>query len=386
MSHSCSRLNPATGQNGVAENQMSDRPRARDFGVKIGSLETGANNSITDIPGVRVGQVTLISGEGTLRPGHGPIRTGVTAILPHTGNIFREKVKAASFIINGFGKSVGLFQVDELGVLETPIVLTNALNVGIVADALVEYMLKMNPEIGVTTGTVNPIVCECNDGFLNDIRGRHVRHEHVRKALQDTTDGPVEEGVVGAGTGMSAFELKGGIGSSSRVISKEFGGYFVGALVLLNCGLLPDLRIDGVPVGRELAMSGSVATLESGSIIILIATDAPVTSRQLKRMARRATHGLARTGSISGHSSGDIVLAFSTVNRVPHYKCDAKPHSGSVFEEDMDWLFRGVIESTEEAILNSLFKARTTIGRDGNRRLALPLDETRKILQKYGKV
>jgi D-aminopeptidase len=310
----------------------------------------------------------------------------VTAILPHSDNLFREKVKAASVIINGFGKSVGLFQVDELGVLETPILLTNALNVGIVTDALVEYMLEMNPEIGVTTGTVNPIVCECNDGFLNDIRGRHVRREHVQKALHDTTDAPVEEGAVGAGTGMSAFELKGGIGSSSRVIPKEFGGFSVGALVLSNFGLLPDLRIDGVPVGRELAMSGSGATAENGSIIILIATDAPVTSRQLKRMARRATHGLARTGSISGHSSGDIVLAFSTVNRVPHYKYDAKPHSGSVFEEDMIWLFRGVIESTEEAILNSLFKAKTTVGRDGNRRIALPLDETRKILQKYGRI
>lgn len=367
-------------------NEMSNRPRVRDFGVKIGSLGPGENNSITDIPGVRVGHVTLINGEGPLKPGLGPIRTGVTAILPHSGNLFREKVKAASFVINGFGKSVGLIQVDELGVLETPVLLTNALNVGIVADALVEYMLEMNSEIGVTTGTVNPIVCECNDGFLNDIRGRHVRHEHVRKVLHDTADGLVEEGAVGAGTGMSAFELKGGIGSSSRVIPKEFGGYFVGALVLSNFGLLPDLRIDGVPVGRELSMSGGLATVESGSIIILIATDAPVTSRQLKRMARRATHGLARTGSISGHGSGDIVLAFSTVNRVPHYKYDAKSHTGSVFEEDMIWLFRGVIESTEEAILNSLFKARTMVGRDGNRRMALPLDETRKILQRHGKI
>ncbi len=320
------------------------------------------------------------------RPGHGPIRTGVTAILPHSGNIFREKVKAASFVINGFGKSIGLIQVDELGVLETPVLLTNALNVGIVADALVEYMLEMNSEIGVTTGTVNPIVCECNDGFLNDIRGRHVRHDHVRKALHDTTDGLIEEGAVGAGTGMSAFELKGGIGSSSRILPKEFGGYSVGTLVLSNFGLLSDLRIDGVPVGQELSMSGDFVNAENGSIIILIATDAPVTSRQLKRMARRATHGLARTGSISGHGSGDIVLAFSAVNRVPHYKYDAKSHTGSVFEEDMIWLFRGVVESTEEAILNSLFKARTMVGRDGNKRIALPLDETRKILQKHGKI
>jgi len=362
------------------------RPRVREFGIKIGSLEPGRHNSITDVQGVRVGHVTLIEGEGPLRPGHGPIRTGVTAVLPHNGNVFKEKVKAASFVINGFGKSIGLIQIDELGVLETPILLTNALNVGIVADALVEHMLNMNPDIGVTTGTVNPIVCECNDGFLNDIRGRHVRHEHVREALRDATDGLVEEGVVGAGTGMSAFELKGGIGSSSRILPREFGGYVVGALVLSNFGLLNDLRIDGVPVGRELSMKGALVTAENGSIIILIATDAPVTSRQLKRMARRATHGLARTGSISGHGSGDIVLAFSTANRVPHYKQDIKPHTGSIFEEDMIWLFRGVVESTEEAILNSLFKARTTVGRDGNRRMALPLDETRNIVQKYGKI
>jgi D-aminopeptidase len=362
------------------------RPRAREFGIRIGSLEPGKYNSITDVQDVRVGHVTLMEGEGPLDPGHGPVRTGVTVVLPHNGNLFKEKVKAASFIINGFGKSIGMIQIDELGVLETPILLTNALNVGVVADALVEYMLNMNPDIGVTTGTVNPVVCECNDGFLNDIRGRHVRNEHVKKALTGTTDGPVEEGAVGAGTGMSAFELKGGIGSSSRIVPKEFGGYVVGALVLSNFGLLNDLRIDGVPVGQELSKSMVPTAAESGSIIILVATNAPATSRQLKRMARRATHGLARTGSISGHGSGDIVLAFSTVNRVPHYKHDAKPHTGSVFEEDMIWLFRGVVESTEEAILNSLFKARTIVGRDGNKRIALPLEETREILRKFGRI
>jgi len=362
------------------------RLRIRDFGVKIGSLEPGRHNCITDVQGVHVGHVTLIEGQGALRPGHGPIRTGVTAILPHKGNIFREKVKAASFVINGFGKSIGLVQVDELGTLETPILLTNTLNVGIVADALIEHMLEMNPDIGVTTGTVNPVVGECNDSFLNDIRGRHVKPEHVREALRTATDGQVQEGAVGAGTGMSAFELKGGIGSSSRIMPTQHGGYIVGVLVLSNFGRLTDLIIDGAPVGRDLSRRMGSAPAADGSIIILIATDAPVSSRQLKRMAKRATHGLAKTGSISTHGSGDIVIAFSTTNRIPHYREDMKAPVGSVFEEDLSWLFRATAEATEEAILNSLFKAETMIGRDGNRRMALPLDQTQQILENYGKI
>lgn len=364
----------------------SSRPRIRDFGIKIGVQELGEHNTITDVQGIRVGSVTLIEGEGPLRPGRGPVRTGVTAILPHEGNTFREKVKAASFVINGFGKSIGLVQIDELGTLETPILLTNTLNVGIVADALIEYMLEMNPEIGVTTGTVNPVVGECNDRFLNDIRGRHVKHQHVREALRTATRGPVEEGAVGAGTGMSAFELKGGIGSSSRITPKQQGGYTVGALVLSNFGLLPDLIIDGVPVGRHLSEQMGSKAGGDGSIIIIIATDAPVTSRQLKRMAKRATHGLARTGSISSHGSGDIVIAFSTAGRVPHYREDVRAPAGQVFEEDLTWLFRATAESTEEAILNSLFRAETVVGRDGNKRIALPLDQTRRIIDEYGKI
>jgi len=362
------------------------RPRVREFGIKIGSLEPGAYNCITDVQGVSVGHVTLIEGQGALRPGHGPIRTGVTAILPHRGNVFREKVKAASFVINGFGKSIGLVQLDELGTLETPILLTNTLNVGLVADALIEHMLEANPDIGVTTGTINPVVGECNDSFLNDIRGRHAKSEHVRQALRTATDGQLEEGAVGAGTGMSAFQLKGGIGSSSRVIPSQYGGYVVGSIVLSNFGRLTELIIDGVPVGRDLYEHMAPKSSANGSIIILIATNAPVSSRQLKRMAKRATHGLARTGSVSTHGSGDIVIAFSTTSRVPHYREDIRTPVGSVFEEDLTWLFRATAEATEEAILNSLFRAETMVGRDGNTRIALPLDQARTILQKYRKI
>ncbi len=362
------------------------RPRVRDFGIEIGSLEPGTYNSITDVQGVQVGHVTLIKGEGTLKPGQGPIRTGVTAVLPHNGNIFREKVKAASFVINGFTKSIGLIQIDEVGTLETPILLTNTLNVGIVADALIEHMLELNPDIGVTTGTVNPVVGECNDRFLNDIRGRHVRPEHVRQTLRTATSEQVEEGAVGAGTGMSAFELKGGIGSSSRILSSQHGGYVVGSLVLSNFGRLTDLIINGTPVGKHLSGQMTSTPSANGSIIILVATNAPVSSRQLKRMAKRTTHGLARTGSVSTHGSGDIAIAFSTANRVPHYREDIRAPVGSVFEEDLTWLFRATAEATEEAILNSLFKAETIVGRDGNRRTALPLDLTKTILQKYAKI
>jgi D-aminopeptidase len=310
----------------------------------------------------------------------------VTAILPHRGNIFREKVKAASFVINGFGKSIGLVQIDELGTLETPILLTNTLNVGLVADALVEYMLEANPDIGVTTGTVNPVVGECNDSFLNDIRGRHVKREHVREALRSAGAGQLEEGTVGAGTGMSAFELKGGIGSSSRAVPSQNGGYVVGVLVLSNFGKLPDLTIDGVPVGRELFGCITPEPATDGSIIVVIATDAPLSSRQLRRVARRATHGLARTGSISTHGSGDIVIAFSVVSRVPHYREDTAIPAGSIFEEDLTLLFRAAAEATEEAVLNSLFRAETVIGRDGHTRVALPLDQTTAILQRYRRI
>ncbi len=363
-----------------------DRPRARDLGIIIGELAPGPYNSITDVKGVRVGHVTIIRGKGKLRPGKGPVRTGVTVILPHEGNLFKEKVRAACYVINGFAKPIGLIQVHELGLLESPIAITNTLNVGIVADALIQYMLDLNPDIGVTTGTVNPVVLECNDGYLNDIRGRHVRHEHVYEAIETAKGGPVKEGCVGAGTGMIAFEFKAGVGTASRRVPTEAGGYIVGALVVSNFGRREDLRIDGVPVGRELASICRIYRRREGSIIVIIATDAPLTSRQLRRLCKRATHGIARVGGISHHYSGDIVVAFSTAYRVPHYHRLASQKIETLREESLSLLFRAAVEAVEEAIVNSLLKATTMDGRDNHVCYAIPIDQLVEILRRYGRL
>ncbi|MCX8168737.1 MAG: P1 family peptidase [Candidatus Methanomethylicia archaeon] len=358
--------------------------RVRDIGLKIGFFEPGATNSIVDVKGVSVGHCTLISGEGKLIPGKGPVRTGVTVIFPHEDkNVFKNKVFASSYVINGFGKPIGLVQLNELGQLETPIALTNTLNVGLVADAIIEYMLDLNTDIGVTTGTVNPVVLECNDGFLNDIRGRHVKHEHVYEAIKNVSCDRVLEGAVGAGTGMSCFEFKGGIGSASRKLPKEVGGYTIGVLVLSNFGRRIDLTIAGIPVGLELKDYGVSKLQLHGSIVIIIATDAPLTPRQLNRLAKRATHGLARTGSYSSHGSGDFVVAFSNAHKIPHYG-DFIVYELKMFNENyLSYLFRAVVEAVEEAILNSMFMAETTIGRDGNIRYAIPIDKVVDILVKY---
>lgn len=358
--------------------------RVRDIGLKIGFFEPGATNSIVDVKGVSVGHCTLISGEGKLIPGKGPVRTGVTVIFPHEDkNVFKNKVFASSYVINGFGKPIGLVQLNELGQLETPIALTNTLNVGLVADAIIEYMLDLNTDIGVTTGTVNPVVLECNDGFLNDIRGRHVKHEHVYEAIKNVSCDRVLEGAVGAGTGMSCFEFKGGIGSASRKLPKEVGGYTIGVLVLSNFGRRIDLTIAGIPVGLELKDYGVSKLQLHGSIVIIIATDAPLTPRQLNRLAKRATHGLARTGSYSSHGSGDFVVAFSNAHKIPHYG-DFIVYELKMFNENyLSYLFRAVVEAVEEAILNSMFMAETIIGRDGNIRYAIPIDKVVDILVKY---
>jgi D-aminopeptidase len=370
------------------------RLRAREIGLRPGVLPPGANNAITDVAGVRVGQTTVSWGDGALRPGHGPARTGVTAIMPHGGNLFQEKVPAAIHVINGFGKTTGLAQVEELGTIETPIALTSTLCVGRVADALITHAISMNPEIGVTTSTVNPIVGECSDAFLNDIQGRHVREEHVLSAIASATGGAVAEGAVGAGTGMMAFQYKGGIGTASRVIDPELGGWTVGALVLANFGLRRHLVIDGVPIGRLLADDHD-AVPERGSIMIVLATDAPLLDRGLKRIARRASLGLARTGSIAGHGSGDVVIAFSTaaVVRIPHtapegiLAVEIVAENGPARQASaIDALFTATIEATEEAVINALFAAETTIGRDGNTGEALPLATVRDILAAHGRI
>jgi len=361
--------------------------RLRDLGVTPGLLPPGRLDAITDVPGVRVGHVTLIAGDGPLRPGEGPIRTGVTAILPHGGDLFQEKVVAAVRTFNGFGKALGFEQIRELGVIETPILLTNTLNVPRVADAVIDYMLARNPEIGLTAGTVSPVVGECNDGFLNDIRGRHVHAEHVLAALQGATAGPVGEGAVGAGTGTACFGFKGGIGTASRLTQ---AGYTLGALVQTNFGAREHLQISGVPVGRHFRDRLLPATGPgAGSVMIVLATDAPLTARQLGRVASRAALGLARTGAISASGSGDFVIAFSTANRRPHRPAGAVQTLQALAEEGhatIDDLFLAVVEAVEEAVLNSLTAATTMTGRDGHTLYALPPDELADLLWRYGRL
>ncbi|WP_282609531.1 P1 family peptidase [Pelagibius sp. Alg239-R121] len=341
-------------------------PSARDLGIQIGSLPSGALNAITDVEGLSVGQVTLSDGS---------VQTGVTAILPHGGSLFREKLPAAVQVFNGFGKSIGFVQIEELGTLESPLVLTNTLSVGTASEALVRYLLAQNPEIGTTTGTVNPVVLECNDGaWLNDIRGLHVTAAHVEEALKSATPGPFAQGAVGAGTGMSAYGLKGGIGSASRVVSLAGRDVVLGALVLSNMGRLSDLTVAGRQLGPAIAkdLKKRDATREQGSIIVILATDAPVSDRQLRRIASRAGAGIARTGSHFGSGSGDIALAFSTAAKIPHAKpMDPVLQRWQLHEDALDPLFRAVIESTEEAILNSMLYAVPTVGRDGRSRASL---------------
>lgn len=363
------------------------RPRAREVGLVVGDLPPGPLNGITDVPGVLVGHATLVEGEGPLRPGAGPVRTGVTVIRPHAGNLFREKVRAAVYTINGFGKVVGFEQVRELGRLESPIALTNTLNVGLVADALVEHAIRESPEIGVTTaGTVNVVVGETNDGYLNDIQGRHVRQEHVLSAIASGHGGPVAEGGIGAGTGTTCFGWKGGIGTASRVVPAEGGGFTVGALVQSNFGRARDLTVCGVSVGRQLAPPGAAGATpaERGSVMIVLATDGPLSSRQLRRLCVRAAAALARVGSHLGHGSGDFVIAFSTAQRIPHESAGLTRIETVLSDEGraMAWLFPAVVESVEEAVLNSLCRAETVTGRDDHVRHALPLDRVAALVRK----
>jgi D-aminopeptidase len=363
------------------------RPSFRELGLRVGSLSPGPQNSITDVTGVRVGHTTLIAGEGALRPGHGPVRTGVTVILPHGGNLFLQKVRAAVHTINGYGKVMGFEQVRELGTLETPIALTNTLNVGRVADALVQNAIRQTPEIGVRTTSVNVVVGETNDGYLNDLQGRHVHEEHVWEAIEAASSRPVPMGTVGAGTGTSCFGWKGGIGSASRVLPDEACAYTVGALVQSNFGRAGDLRVAGVPVGRLLQSPHQDLrpTEDGGSVMVVLATDAPLTARQLRRLCVRAAAGLARVGSMLGHASGDFVVAFSTSVRIPHAPDTLTAAQTMVVDEGkaMAWLFPAVVESVEEAVLNSLFCAETIVGRDGHTRHALPVDQVVALVTEH---
>lgn len=341
---------------------MHNQKRIRDYGVEIGRMKTGPRNAITDVEGVTVGHVTLSEGD---------CQTGVTAILPHPDNIFKEKLIASSHVINGFGKTMGTIQLEELGTLETPILLTNTLGVGVAADTLFDYMLEQNPEIGRTTGTVNPVIGECNDMFLNEIRAKFVKREHVLEALENASEN-FQEGAVGAGRGMLCYSLKGGIGSASRLIELTHGTYTIGVLVLSNFGILSDLLVKGKAVGQELkaAIADSYKEEDKGSVMIIVATDLPLSERQLNRILKRAVAGLSRTGSIITNGSGEIVLGFSTATRIPHDKPEGLLTIPQIHEEDMDEAFRAIGEATEEAVLNSLVTAEEVIGRDGNKRPA----------------
>lgn len=331
--------------------------RWRDYGFVVGDLQTGKNNLITDVPGILVGHSTL---------NQGPVKTGVTVLLPHQENLFQEKVLSASYVFNGFGKTTGLMQIDELGTIETPIALTNTLSVGTVYQALVEYMMKDNLEIGEREGTVNPIVCECNDGYLNDIRGLHVTREHVFQALSLAAV-HFEEGGIGAGTGMCTFGFKGGIGSSSRLVEIEDTIFTLGALVLSNFGRRSELILNGKRVGLDMELEMKRKEGEgSGSIIMVLATDIPLSCRQLKRVAKRAGVGLIRTGSFIDNGSGDLAIVFSTTNRILHKpKMPFYTHQ-EIAESYLNLLFRAAAEATEEAILNSLITAEGSVGRKGH--------------------
>ncbi|GAB4567676.1 MAG: P1 family peptidase [Anaerolineae bacterium] len=364
------------------------RYRARELGIVVGSLPTGRWNAITDVPGVRVGMTTLIEGEpGPLRPGQGPVRTGVTVILPHEGDPFLEKVHGVTYCINGYGEVTNVDQVAELGVIEGPIALTNTFSAPDVEDALMRWVEARHPEIGVSTGGVSPVVAECNDAWLNDIRGRHVQPEHVFQAIERAASGPVPEGNVGGGTGMSCFEFKGGTGTASRILPETLGGYAVGVLAQCNFGRRSQLLVDGVPVGRELAgWHPPEAPAPGNSVVIVLATDAPVIARQLRRLAVRCGAGLARTGATHMHGSGDFVIAFSTAQRVPHRATGATMRLEMLFDDGpiMAALFQAAAEATEEAVLNALCKAETMAGRDGHVRHALPLDLLVEIMRRYG--
>jgi D-aminopeptidase len=356
------------------------RPRASDLGLKVGILPPGQLNAITDVTGVEVGHATIISGDN--------VRTGVTAVLPHAGNLYRDKVPGAIFVGNGFGKLTGSTQVDEMGEIETPIVLTNTASVPRAADAVTTYILTLPGNENVLS--VNPLVGETNDGYLNDIRGRHITPEDVFAAIKKAKTGPLEEGNVGAGTGTVAFGWKGGIGTSSRKLPQNLGGYAVGVLVQTNFGGV--LSIAGAPVGQELGryylhdelQEGSGKDKADGSCMIVIATDAPIDARNLKRLAARAWLGMARTGSAASNGSGDYAIAFSTAPQLRIHTSDkpATRHVELLTNDAMSPLFLAVIEATEEAIYNSMFRAMTM---SGNRHTveALPIDKTIEILREH---
>lgn len=389
---------PGPSEAGEAE---GPRARARALGIVVGHYEPGPLNAITDVAGVKVGQTTLIRGHGPLQPGQGPVRTGVTVILPRD-DVWHKKVPAAAFVLNGTGEMTGLAWVAESGFLEYPIALTSTLNLPRVANGIMSWMIRQYPEIGITDDTLTPVIAECDDSRLNDSQGRHVSEADVIAALDGARGGPVAEGSVGAGTGMVSYGFKGGIGTASRRLPAADGGYTIGVLVNANHGRRPELLVTGVPVGLRyeaagarragegemparssgIAAAGRRPGQSEGSIIIVVATDAPLDARQLGRLARRAALGLARTGSTARHGSGDFMLAFSTGNVIEHYPSQPTFSMTHLADTHLNPILTATVEATEEAILNALMMARTVVGRDGRRVEAISLDRLTALLAK----
>lgn len=372
------------------------RVRARELGIIIGEMEPGKYNAITDVKGVGVGHSTIISGDGPLIRGKGPVRTGVTAISPHSGNIYADKIRAAVYVFNGFGKSLGLEQIRHFGYLETPILSTDTWNVWKAADALFDYMFE---KYDVKANTINPVVGETQGKFLNDSWGRHVGKEEVYEAIEKarSLDGmnQVEEGNIGGGTPMAGYEFKGGIGTASRK-TKTFT---LGVLTQVNFGRREDMMINGVPVGKELKDYGKFDTIDEGSCMVYLATDLQLTCLQLFNVAKRSILGLARTGSFGGVTSGDYVIAFSTGKRsidelytqsfeerkkkYPELTIEQEP---KIAETWINPVYRAAVESTEESIINAMFKAETMVGRDGNTLYGIPLGKVQEIMKAYGRL
>jgi D-aminopeptidase len=361
------------------------KPRLRDLGITIGTMPVGTHNAITDVPGVSVGHCTVVEGDA--------VRTGVTAVLPLEGSAFSQMPPAAIEILNGAGEITGRSQVDEYGILESPVMITNTLSVGTVHRGVIEWMRQQEPSIGSIHFSI-PVVAETYDGFLNDIGGQHVTQEHVFQALDSASDGPVQEGCVGGGTGMTLFGFKGGIGTSSRQVEVDGKTYTVGVLVQGNFGVRDLLLVDGVPVGREISdlrpERGGVEPepARDGSIIVVIATDAPFSDRQLRRLCKRGMLGLGQVGATATHGSGDLLIAFSNHPdcRVDRFSTEAVLTAPHINDRRIDTFFQATVEATAESVLNAMCAAETTTGRDGNTVHALPHDRLQEAMRKFGRL
>jgi len=365
------------------------RCRARQAGIRIGRYRPGRYNAITDVPGVLVGHATIVRGSGPLVVGKGPVRTGVTVILPNRREIFHERVVGSGFILSGAGEVSGLTQIMEWGLIETPILLTNTLSVGVCSAAVAEYMVRQHPGIGVKHDVVIPVVGECDDSWLNDTGGQHVTSRHVFQAIDSASSGPVEEGNVGGGTGMITCDFKGGIGTSSRRLPRHEGGYVVGVLVMSNFGRRQDLRVAGLPVGAFLAPEfEGIARREAlyGSIIAVLATSAPLLPHQIQRLCKRVALGIGRVGSYAAHGSGEIIVGFSTANKIPRKTRMRVTPMQVLLDRCIDPIYQAVMEATEEAVLNALCAAGPMEGHSGHFAPALPLDRVRAILARWRSV